>query len=81
MWFVITCVVSIILCITLPVIGILIENKGFNGGVCPRCGKDLRLFDHDSHGGRGYKCDGCHYTTWVSYFTVDRKFLDETFKY
>lgn len=81
MWSVIACVVTISVCIALPVIGILIENKGFNGGVCPRCGKKLRLFDCTPLGARGYTCDRCQYKSWVSYFTVDRKFLDETFKY
>lgn len=81
MWFVIVAVITIAVCIALPFIGIHIEKKGFNKGVCPRCGKKLRLFDCDSQGGRGYTCDRCQYKSWVSYFTVDRKFLDETFKY
>ena len=74
-------VVVIAFCIAMPFIGIHIERKGFNGGICSRCGKELRLFDHDSQGGRGYTCDGCGHKVWVSYFTVDRKFLEKTFKY
>lgn len=48
------------------------EHKDFNNGVCPKCGKQLRNFDMDSQGGRGYICDNCDYTTWVSYNRVDR---------
>ena len=41
MWFVIVAVISIVVCIALPFIGIHIEKKGFNKGVCPRCGKEF----------------------------------------
>ena len=54
-------------------IGITLEKKGFNNGICPHCNKKLRNFDMDSQGGRGYKCD-CGYQTWVSYKSVDKNF-------
>lgn len=43
------------------------EAKSFNGGICPICKEKLRHFDTDSQGGRGYICDNCGYTTWISY--------------
>ena len=50
------------------------EYKGWNGGVCPRCGKPLRYFDTDSQGGEGWTCDGCNYTAWVSYHRMVYRF-------
>lgn len=55
-------------------IGIYIEKKDFNNGKCLCCGYPLRNFDTDSHGGRGYTCDGCGRKVWVSYPSVDKKF-------
>lgn len=52
-----------------------LEAKDFNGGTCRRCGKRLRRFDTDSQGGRGYTCDGCGYTVWVSY-KVDKQYTE-----
>lgn len=57
--------------------GINEERKDFNNGVCPKCGKQLRCFDMDSQGGRGYTCDKCDYTTWVSYNRVDRNYRNK----
>lgn len=50
------------------------KHKEFNNGVCPKCGKQLKHFDTDSQGGRGYCCNDCHYFTWVSYDCVDKNF-------
>lgn len=46
------------------------EKKVWNGGVCMESGKEWKLFDVDSSGGRGYT-DGTHYC-WIS-FNVDNK--------
>lgn len=62
----------LIMLICVPFIGIYWERKDYNQGVCKECGAKLRLFDCDSHGGRGYCCDECHYHTWVSYNCVDK---------
>lgn len=48
------------------------EALDYNHGICPRCESqgefiELKKFDEDSQGGRGYKCDRCGYVTWVSY--------------
>ena len=43
------------------------EKKAYNGGICPNCGEPLRHFDDCLCGDRGYTCDKCNYTTWVSY--------------
>ena len=56
-------------------IAIRIEKISFNNGKCLICGTKLRHFDTDSHGGRGYICDRCHYNTRVSYHSVDKEFL------
>ena len=66
-------IVSILL--ILPNIGIKWERKDFNNGICPNCGDHLRNFDTDSHGGRGYTCNTCEYTTWVSYKRIDKNHI------
>lgn len=58
-----------------------IEKKEFNKGVCNMCGARLRLFDTDSHGGRGYTCDKCQYKVWVSYYSVDGDHLKDLRKF
>ena len=50
------------------------EAKSFNKGICKNCNTELRYFDTDSQGGRGYCCDKCNNQVWVSYNSVDRKF-------
>ena len=47
------------------------EKKEYNNGICPKCGGNLRSFDSDSQGGRGYNCDKCNNFVWVSY-NVDK---------
>lgn len=39
------------------VIGILLEKKDYNLGICPHCKKKLLLFDTDYQGCRGYICE------------------------
>lgn len=46
------------------------DKKKWNNGQCAQCGNRWINFDTDSQGGRGYKCEGRHYT-WISY-PVDR---------
>ena len=55
-------------------IGILLEKKSFNNCKCIRCGYPLQHFDNDSQGGRGYICNKCGYTTWVSWNSVDKDY-------
>ena len=55
------------------VIGILLEKKDYNRGICPHCGKKLTLFDTDSQGGRYYICEKCNYVACVSYPFVDKR--------
>ena len=57
-------------------IGIWLERKEFNNGLCLRCQERLKFFDYDSHGGRGYECMSCGCKVWVSYNTVDRGYKD-----
>ena len=67
-------VVTVLLLI--PIIGGIVgrnhEKKKYNNGICRECGYPLRHFDTDSQGGRGYICDACKYSCWVSY-NVDKK--------
>ena len=42
------------------------DYRAWNYGTCRKCRTQWRYFDTDSHGGKGYKCDGGH-VTWVSY--------------
>jgi len=44
-----------------------VEARNYNKGVCIKCGNKLQQFDTDSQGNRGYICNNCSYTTWVSY--------------
>ena len=53
-------------------IGLIIESHHFNKGKCPYCNTLLDLFDLDSRGSRGYMCEKCGYTTWISYYLVDK---------
>lgn len=53
-------------------IGMAIEGYRFNKGKCPHCNSILDFFDLDSRGSRGYVCEKCGYTTWVSYYLVDK---------
>ena len=47
------------------------EKKSYNKGICKECGTELRHFDNDSQGARGYVCDNCQHTVWVSYPWID----------
>lgn len=74
---VIDVLIGVLVCLpimSIPIIGICLEKKGFNNGICPLCGTKLRYFDSDSQGGRGYCCDNDDYHTWVSWNTVDKKY-------
>ena len=44
-----------------------LEKKDYNNGVCRNCGIKLKQFDVDSQGGRGYICERCGHTVWVSW--------------
>ena len=63
--------------IILACVAIFVESRDYNNGLCPRCGAELRHFDTDSQGGRGYCCDACGYSTWVSCGIVDKDFKEE----
>lgn len=41
------------------------EKKDWNNGICAEYGEPWALFDHDSQGGRGYKCRDR--VLWVSW--------------
>lgn len=63
------------------IIGIIVESRLYNKGVCRWCHQNLIFFDYDSHGGRGYECTLCGNKIWVSYDIVDKhlkKFKEET---
>lgn len=56
-------------------IAITFEKRSFNNGICKKCGSKLHHFDTDSQGGRGYTCSHCDYYIWVTYPSVDKRFL------
>lgn len=64
-------VILVLICISIPLISVLDEMKNYNCGVCRDCGCELKLFDYDYQGNRGYRCDKCGYQAWVSYSFVD----------
>jgi hypothetical protein len=43
------------------------EKSRWNEGIHKDCGGKWEHFDNDSQGGRGYSCDECDYSTWISY--------------
>ncbi|KKK78571.1 hypothetical protein LCGC14_2842220 [marine sediment metagenome] len=49
------------------------EKRDYNKGRCPKCYGELRHFDNDSQGGRGYCCENRDYYTWVSYPFIESK--------
>ena len=58
--------------ILVALVGIHMESRAYNNGVCPVCGHELRHFTTDSKGPRGYFCKDCGYVVWVSYSIVDK---------
>lgn len=66
---IIMCIIALLLIIHI----FYIEPRDFNNGYCKHCGTKLRHFDNDSSSARGYTCDNCDYTTWISYF-ADKNF-------
>lgn len=51
------------------------EKSNFNNGYCNCCGSKLNHFINDSHGSRGYICDKCNTSVWISYNSIDKEFL------
>lgn len=71
-------IIGILICLVILlviVVGMIVtrnyEKKEYNNGICPKCGGNLRYFDSDSQGSRGYNCDKCNNFVWVSY-NVDK---------
>jgi len=62
-----------VLMISLTIIGNIMERKLWNKGKCPDCNKKWRYFDTDSQGGKGYTCDKCDRTIWISWPFIDKK--------
>lgn len=65
--------ILLIICLVLPIVGILLERKDWNKGRCPECGKEWGYFATDSQGGRGCACKECERVIWISYPWIDRK--------
>ena len=64
-------IILIIILIIITTIAIIIEKRNYNKGICRICGKELKFFDMDSQGGRGYICPNGH-TVWVTYLLIDK---------
>lgn len=56
------------------VLCIILEYKDYNKGVCHKCGKEWKLYDIDSQGGRMYCCHDCD-----TYFSISYPFIDGLF--
>lgn len=69
--------IAIVIFITFTLLGIYLEVKEYNHGICKVCGNKLKYFDTDSQGGRGYICYDCHYYTFVSWPCVDKNYKEE----
>ena len=56
------------------IITLIKDIREFNNGKCPNgCGLDLTYFATDNKGNRGYACRRCGYHTWITYYSVDRR--------
>ncbi len=64
--------VVLVLCLG-SLCGYLWEKHDFNKGKCPKCYGELKHFDNDSQGGRGYCCENRDYYTWVSWPFIEAK--------
>ena len=62
----------VLLLVFLIFLGIILEKRDYNKGVCKYCGKPLRHFDTDSQGGRLYTCPNYCSLVSVSYNCVDK---------
>lgn len=50
--------------IVIEIIALIVRNqekKAYNNGICPVCGEQFICFDHDSEGGRMYRCKNWHF--------------------
>lgn len=43
------------------------EKKAYNNGICTKCGGKLYYFSTDIYGRRGYHCEHCGKTIWMSF--------------
>lgn len=60
--------IAIVALMVLGIVSVWIcEYYEYNHGVCRKCGHKLRSFATDSQGGRGYTCDKCGNSFWISY--------------
>lgn len=70
---IVTSVIVVLMMIISTITVIYCEKENFNNGICPKCGKKLRLFNIDSKGCRIYDCLHCDYTTHCTY-NVDKNY-------
>lgn len=58
-WIYIGILVIIVLCILLYILGIVFENKVWNKGICPKCGKGKWTYIKTVDDEDLYRCDFC----------------------
>lgn len=56
---------------------ILVERLMWNNGRCPHCNYPWRYYITDNSRGRGYTCDKCGATVWISHNSDTIKPKDE----
>ena len=54
-----------------PIIGTGIQKKGYNNGICPKCGKKLRLY-RDWTDEEEWHCDNCGYKVKLDWWFPKR---------
>lgn len=79
-WILITLIALwLLVTIVTTAIGIHIEIKQFNKGICKRCGGKLKRYRVDRDGLEEWWCESCGNTVWVSWptGTMEKKGEDE----
>ena len=41
-------------------------RRAYNKGVCPKCGRKLKLDIFSGEGDRRYKCERCAHSVWIN---------------
>lgn len=59
----ILCVCLVVAC--LIIIGYVMEKRQWNGGKCPSCSMEWKVYDISATGGKGYQCPECRKTLWL----------------
>lgn len=59
-------VITLLAIIAFKYLMIKMDDQKWNNGHCPRCGRKWRFYMKNPDGKRGYTCDHCGNSIWVS---------------